>query len=125
MEFHDFRRKLVQSLPVGAVLRNPGGGTSTIVSHTPRNVAYRRGKSRIYVGLRDLYGAYEAFRGGTVDSSDLRAFKPQVFDSKQSGHSCNCTFLFMALKAMGIVERIDGAGRSGSPFRVKIPEGTD
>jgi hypothetical protein len=121
MRYSDFRHKVVEALPVGTVLVNPGGGTSTIVSHTEHNIAYQRGKSKIYVAYRDLYDAYDRFRGGTMDSPTLRGHNPHVFDSKHSGHSCNCTFLFMVLKVIGVVDRIEGAGKRGDPFRVALP----
>mgnify|MGYP000554193001 CR=1 FL=1 len=124
MQYHEFCRKVIETLPVGTVLPNPGGGDSTIVSYTGRKVAYQRGSSRFYVAFEDLYDAYDTFRGETLDSTTLRGFKPGIFDSKQSGHSCNCTFLFMVLKAIGVVNRIEGAGKRGNPFRVAIPKET-
>ena len=122
MRYHEFCRKITETLPVGTMLPNPGGGNSTIVSYTPRKVVYQRGNSRIYVAFEDLYNAYDTFRGETLDSTTLRGLNPGVFDSKQSGHSCNCTFLFMVLKAIGVVNRIEGAGKRGNPFRVTIPK---
>ena len=58
--------------------------------------------------------------GEGLAPSDLVIFKPTVFDSKQSGHSCNCTFLFQILKEMGIVDEIEGEGKRGNPFYVII-----
>ena len=121
MRYCDFCHQIIETLPVGTVLVNPGGGTSTIVSYTERNIAYQRGNSKIYVAFEDLYDAYNASRGGTLDSSTLRGHNPQVFDSRQGGHSCNCTFLFIVLKAIGVVDRIEGAGKKGAPFRVTVP----
>ena len=68
-----------------------------------------------------LYAAYTTFRGKTVSSTDLREYAPQVFDSKRSGHSCNCTLLFMVLKMIGAITTIEGKGVRGNPFRVTIP----
>jgi hypothetical protein len=121
MRYCDFRHKIMETLPVGTVLVNPGGGTSTIVSYTEHNIAYQRGNSKIYVAFEDLYDAYNAFKGGTLDSSTLRGHNPQVFDSKQGGHSCNCTFLFTVLKAIRVVDRTEGTGKRGAPFRVTLP----
>ena len=121
MQHYDFRRKIIETLPVGTALVNPGGGTSTIVSYTERNIAYQRGNPKIYVAFEDLYSAYNACRGGTLDSPTLRGHNPQVFDSRQGGHSCNCTFLFMILKAIEVVDSIEGAGKRGAPFRVTLP----
>ena len=121
MLYRDFCQQVKAALPEKAAPRNPGGGTSTIVSYTDRNIRYRRGRSIISVAFEDLHQAYEAFRGTTLDSTMLRAYKPQVFDSRRGGHSCNCTFLFMVLQAIGIVERITGADRRGHPFQIVIP----
>jgi hypothetical protein len=125
MEYCKFCRRIIEVLPVGTELPNPGGGSSTILSYPRGNIAYRRGNSKFYVAFEDLYDAYDTFRGETLDSTTLRDLNPDVFDSKRGGHSCNCTFLFMALKAIGIVDRIEGAGKRGSPFRVTIPKETD
>jgi hypothetical protein len=107
------------------VLPNPGGGNTVIVSYTDHNIVYQRGNSRICVAFKDLYEAYKMFRGGILDSTKLREYKPWVFDSKRGGHSCNCTFLFMVLRAIGVVDTIAGAGKKGDPFWVKIPENMD
>jgi hypothetical protein len=125
MRYHDFRQRIIDTLPVGTALPNPGGGNSIIVSYTEHNIAYQRRNSKIYVAFKDLYDAYNTFRGGILDSTTLRGHNPQVFDSKRSGHSCNCTFLFMVLKATGVVDRIEGAGKRSDPFWVMIPENTD
>ena len=74
----------------------------------------------MYVPIRDLYATYRAFGGQAVSSADLRHFAPRVFDSKRGGHSCNCTVFFMALRAMRLVDRIEGAGRPGDPFWVDL-----
>ena len=121
MKYWEFYQRLVSSLPVGTVLRNPGRGTSEIVSYTDTQIVYKRGNSRIYVSIMDLYDAYERFRGKTVNSTGLRNYAPQVFDSTMGGHSCNCTFLFMVLRAIGTIARIEGEGKRGSPFRAVIP----
>jgi len=121
MEYLAFYRRLTAALPPGTILQNPGGGTTTIVSYTADDkLAYRRGRSRMYVPIRDLYATYRAFGGQAVSSADLRHFAPRVFDSKRGGHSCNCTVFFMALRAMRLVDRIEGAGRPGDPFWVDL-----
>ena len=121
MEYSEFRTQMMKNLPVGLVLPNPGGGTSEIKKYIKDAVVYQRGDSDIRVSIADLYDAYKAFHGKRVDSTDLRRLAPSVFDSERGGHSCNCTFLFMALQRMGIVDRVQGEGKSGSPFWVSIP----
>ena len=121
MRLSEFRKKVIDAIPAGYVMDNPGGGITTIVAYSESNITYRRGNSKIVVSFGDLHDALLRFRGGVVDSSRLKDYKPNVFGSRQSGHSCNCTFFFMVLKEMGIVESIDGEGKKGSPFRIYIP----
>ncbi len=121
MEYLAFYRRLTAALPPGTVLQNPGGGTTTTLSYTKSdNLAYQRGRTRIYVSISDLYAAYQRFLGREVSSADLRHFAPRVFDSKRSGHSCNCTVFFMALRAMQLVDRVEGGGRVGDPYWVDL-----
>jgi hypothetical protein len=121
MEFNQFDQNFRSILSEGRILQNPGGGDSTIVSYTLTQLIYRRGNSKIYISIADLFKAYKEFSGKTVSSTDLKKYAPKIFDSTKSGHSCNCTLFFMALKAMGVITRIEGAGKSGNPFRVKLP----
>ncbi len=124
MEFDTFVSAIRRDFPVGTAFDNPGGGTSTVTGFTESHISYRRGKSRISVSLRDLYEAYSNFVGQDVTTSNLRAFRPAVFDSsaRPAGHSCNCTFLFGVLEVLGLSGPINGAGVGGSPFSVKIRE---
>jgi hypothetical protein len=110
-------------LPEGTVLNNPGGGTSTVLWVDDGRVCYQRGKSRFYVGLRDLYSAFMHFAGGDVTTRQLKDYSPGVFDSAQRGHNCHCTFLFLALQQMGAVQEIWGHGHAGSPFGATITHG--
>jgi hypothetical protein len=123
MSLDEFAAAIRRAAPEGTVLPNPGGGTTTIVAYTGEKLRYRRGRSTIYVSLRDLYDAYYRFRGKTVTSPELRRAAPTVFDSSAPhyGHSCNCAVFFMLLQQAGIVERIGGSGTVGDPFRVRIP----
>jgi hypothetical protein len=41
MDLDGFVQLLRTSLPVGVVLANPGGGTSTVLSHDAERVCYR------------------------------------------------------------------------------------
>ena len=121
MDYLAFHHRFTSDLPVGTVLRNPGGGVTEIMNYTANGrLVYRRGRSRMYVSLRDLYAAWQQFQGQRVSSVDLRAFAPEVFNSKAGGHSCNCTVLFMALRAVGLIDRIEGAGKRGDPYRVRL-----
>jgi hypothetical protein len=121
VDFDRFAQLLRTSLPEGTVLENPGGGTSTILWCDDERVCYRRGNSRFYVGLRDLHSAYVDFAGGDVTTRQLKDHAPAVFDSARKGHNCHCTFLFLTLRQMGVVEEIWGRGQARSPFGVTLP----
>ena len=120
MDFHEFKQRMHTSSPVETVLKNPGGGTSIILSYSLDGVSYKRGNSTIYVSIRDLFDGYTRVKTGHLSSNDLKIANPSVFDSqaRPAGHSCNCTFLFMALQEMGIVTQIYGRGVRGNPFYV-------
>lgn len=122
MDYEFFQTEVKRVLPRGKVFQNPGGGTSTVISNTEQAVTYRRGSSNINVKFRDLFTAYSAFKGSSVSSVDLRKLAPSVFDSKGGppGHSCNCTFLFLVLKDIGVVKSIRGSGVRGNPYHVEI-----
>ena len=122
MDFITFTKSIKRNMPVGTILKNPGGGTSEVVGYTDEKIAYLRGKSRMYVRYEDLYQAYQKFKGQYVTTSNLRTFRPHVFDSsaRPAGHSCNCTFLFLLLGQLGLASDIQGAGRQGNPFGVRI-----
>ena len=122
MNLQKFTTLTKKTLPVGRVIKNPGGGITTIESYTDSKVRYRRGASMIYVSLADLYAAYSRFRGQSVTSAKLTKFRPSVFSSlaRPAGHSCNCTFLFVLLQRSKLSGPIKGGGVRGNPFTVKI-----
>lgn len=120
MNYQQFIDSTTSRIPVGVIIKNPGGGTSKIISYSDQTVCYERGKSTISVSFDNLYQAYNQFRGKKVSTKDLRDFAPTVFDSKQNGHSCNATFLFSILKLLGKVSEIKGEGKANHPFYVSI-----
>ena len=119
-KYSEFYQHMRPALPKWTVLQNPGGGTSEVLGYTSAQVVYKRGSSKIYVSISDLFRAYQHFRGTRVSGPDLRQYAPSVFDSKRNGHSCNCTFLFMTLYRMGLCSEIRGLGRRGNPFYVHM-----
>jgi hypothetical protein len=121
VQYEQFETKVRESLPQGAVLPNPGGGTSTVLRYTGSSIVYVRGKSSFSVGLQSLYEAFGQFTGESVSTSDLKEYAPRVFDSTHSGHNCNGTFLFMVLKRIGVIDDIRGTGKRGDPFWTTIP----
>lgn len=121
MNYPEFTSQIKSSLPVGAILPNPGGGTSTIVTYGVDSLYYKHGRSHITVSMHDLHHAYLHFSGGRVSSSYLRDFNPSVFDSKAGGHSCNCTMWFMILCVLGVVDYVHGEGKAHHPYWVIIP----
>ncbi len=122
MNFEAFKTKTRNAIPIGTAFRNPGGGTSVVQAVSDTEVSYRRGNSTIHVSLRALFDAYWHFRGGRVFSTDLQRFAPSVFDSnaRPAGHSCNCTFLFLLLQRLGVINQIQGDGVRGHPYFVDI-----
>ena len=87
---------------------------------TAGKLRYTRGKSTIRVAIADLFDAYLRFRGRRVNSADLAEFRPQVFDSSQSGHSCNVTLLYCVLLHLHLADQLEGSGRRGSPYSVRF-----
>ncbi len=126
MTLAEFMSDVKSALPIGTVIDNPGGGTSKIVSYTASNISYVRKKSTIVVAFEDLYETFKRFEGQCVSSSELKAFRPSVFDStaRPAGHSCNCTFLFCVLEKLELSGPITGAGVKSNPFAVKILGGS-
>lgn len=124
MNFNTFETKVKAAFPVGTVLQNPGGGTSTIKSYSYGKISYERGSSSINVSLQDLFDTYDHFAGQQVSSNDLKLYKPSIYDSKASpaGHDCNCTLLFMILCRLPLVIEVQGQGKRESPFSVYIPK---
>jgi len=120
MDYQQFVASIKSSIPIGVKLTNPGGGTSTIISYTDKNIVYQRRNSKITVSFEDLFNAYSKFKGKKVYTTDLRDYAPKVFNSKQNGHSCNTTFLFSILKMLGKVTEIKGEGKANHPFYVSI-----
>lgn len=123
MNLEQFKREIKTRIQVGTILGNPGKGTSVISSLSDTEISYIRGISIIYVSFQDLFDVLKHFSGNRVTSTDLKSYKPSVFDSKarRPGHSCNCTFLFMVLKRLGISSKIGGRGIKGDPYFVEIP----
>lgn len=122
MDYLTFKSKFEVALPIGSVLKNPGGGTSEVLSYGSDHVAYKRGNSRIRASLRDFHASFMRFAGSRVTSSDLKVFRPSVYDSsvRPAGHSCNCTFFFLGLQQMGLSSAIEGEGVRGSPYTVDL-----
>ena len=116
----EFETAIFKSIKAGQVFPNPLRGTSTIVEIDSNRVRYKRGKSIISLSIGDMYKAYSKFAGKDTSSSDIRAFNPALYDSKQGGHSCHCSFLFLVFIAMGLVAGIQGGGARGNPFWVHI-----
>jgi hypothetical protein len=124
MDFSTFTKNVQEIIPPGTILKNPGGGTTLFKSYSSGTLNYKRGKSTFPVSLKNLFETYSHFQGRKVSSSDLRKYKPSVFDSKAgpAGHACNCTVLFMILMQLGVIENIMGQDKRGSPYFVVIPK---
>lgn len=116
----EFEKAVFKYIMAGHVFRNPLRGTSIIVEVDSTRVRYQRGISIISIAIGDMYNAYAKFTGKAVSSSDLRAYNPELFDSKHGGHSCHCSFFFLVLVAMKLAAGIQGGGVRGNPFWVHI-----
>ena len=118
VEAHEFHKRMVANLPPGTILHNLRGGTTTIKDYSAGKVSYVRGRSTIRIAINDLFSAYSRFRGARVRSRDLKLYAPMVFDSsaRPAGHSCNCTFLFMVLRQLGMASAIEGRGTRAVPL---------
>lgn len=123
MTVEEFGERLAAALPPGAVRPNLGKGTTTIKGYKKGRAIYFRANSRFSVAYADLLESYQQFQGQRVSTRDLRAYRPSVFDSQArqpAGHSCHCTFLFLALLELGLAEDLQGNGKPFSPFSVKF-----
>ncbi len=120
MTCEEFKHKTKRKLASGSEMNNPKKGVTTIIKYTDDKLVYQRGKSKIFVSLNDFYSSYVEFLGKQVSSSDLHKYKPAVYDSKSSGHSCNCTVFFMILQRLGLAGDIHGKGVRGDPYWVFI-----
>ncbi|MBF0503206.1 MAG: hypothetical protein HQM09_23995 [Candidatus Riflebacteria bacterium] len=124
MGFDEFRTAIQAKITPQTIFFNPGGGTSQVVAVSDEQIRYRRGISTVTLRIRDIFDAYYFHRGDRMATTDLKEFRPSVYDSKArpSGHSCNCTFLLLLLQELGIVFEICGAGKKRDPFFVRIPK---
>lgn len=122
MDLENFETQIKHIFPIGTIIQNPGRGTTLIKSYSKGKIYYQRGKSTMSVKFSDLHAAYFHFVGRRMATTDLRQFKPFVFDSsaRPAGHSCNCTLLFLLLFGMRLCGDVEGAGRIGNPFYVKV-----
>ena len=116
------RDRLEERVPAGTILDNPGRGNSKIKAYGPEKLSYVRGTSTMYLAYSDIADVYESFKGKKVSSIDLKAFRPQVFDSsaRPAGHSCNCTMVFMLLEKLDLSGSVEGAGVRGNPFSATL-----
>ena len=120
-EGQDIAEVILHSIIVGQKFDNPGRGTSIICKKNNDCITYKRGKSTINLKTADIVAAFKMFTGTICRSVDLQQWRPQIFDSKKSGHSCNCTFLFLLLNYIGIIEGgIQGKGVRGNPYYVHM-----
>ncbi len=92
------------TLKVGMVFDNPGGGTTEIVSISGTSIYYKRKNSKMQLKFSDIDSSYYNFKDGRVTTNMLKGFKPKVFNTRENGHDCNCTVLFLILKNAGLTK---------------------
>jgi hypothetical protein len=122
VDYPSFVARIAEAFPKGTVLKNPGRGTTKIISDPGSVLTFRRANSRFRVHISDLHRAYLTFKGKRVSTANLKAFAPEVFNTKENGHDCNCTTLFLLLNGMGLSTSIMGRGVRGDPFWVTMKE---
>ncbi len=106
---------------VGDIMPNPQRGVSIIVAITPDKIVYRRGKSEINYPFSAMRQTYQAFKGKTVSTGDLRKFLPEIYTSQKSGHSCNAPFFLMVMTACGLTNGpIQGRGHAFYPYYIEL-----
>lgn len=101
------------------VLQNPLRGTSTIKDINSDRVVYQRGNSKLYLSFNDIEDVFYEFRSGIVTTNDLKDFRKEIFSSEHNGHGCHCTFYFMLLREVGLIDEIKDKGVSGSPYYIE------
>jgi hypothetical protein len=119
MTFDEFHGELKSKITLGKVMDNPEKGTSTIIAYTQNgNICYLRGEHCISIPIIEIYNAYQKYSGKRCSSTDLKALNPSVFGAQ--GHGCNCSFLFMVLREMGLCSEIRRVGNGSSSFGVDV-----
>lgn len=122
MTYLEFKELIYKKIVEGKKLSNPGGGTSIIDYVKKDRIKYIRKNSHMYLSIDIIYKKYKENIGKALNTNDLKEQNPEIFDSaaKPAGHSCNCTFLFMVLKELELVDSIKGLGKPGNPFYIEI-----
>jgi len=109
MTFESFTVKILESVKPGMEFANPGGGVSVVLRTNDERIVYQRGHTQISLKLALLFRAYQVFCGTIVTTSMLKRFD-HSFDSaarSPAGHSCNCTFAFIAMRESKLGGEID------------------
>jgi len=115
-----FINTVLTNVKPGMIFENPQRGVSTILSIDENKIVYVRGSSRIPLPISDIRDALNKFQDN-VSTNDLREFRPSVFDSTRSGHSCNTTFLFTLLETLDFTKSgICGKGVRGNPYYIEL-----
>jgi hypothetical protein len=122
MDFSEFVSAFHEQIKVGSIFQNPKKGDSTVISVKNGIVKYNRKKYSFSISIEVLYQSYSSFIGRKMSTNDLKAYKPEIFDTKArpAGHDCNTTFLLCVLVQMNLAKSVDGKGVSGDPFFVII-----
>ncbi|MCT7609839.1 hypothetical protein N5U14_03160 [Aliarcobacter butzleri] len=106
---------------IGKNFINPSRkGTTIIKNNDGSKITYQRKKSNISIEIQQLWDTYQKFLGNIVSSTDLKQYRPDIYDSNKSGHSCNYTTLFLILQDIGIINSINGNGVRGNPFWIQL-----
>lgn len=115
------KTKLIQNLKIGQEFINPKSGVSVINTISSEYIGYIRGNSTIHFPLEYVDKIYSSYKGNKITTKEIREKYPRVFDSKNGGHSCNATFLFMMYEYLDLTKNgIEGRGVSNHPYYVEL-----
>ena len=120
----EFIKKINSQILVGNKYDNLKGNNHTTISENDgESIIYLRGESKIKISILELWNTYDYLikqELKNISSIQLCKYRPDIFDSKQNGHSCNCTFFYIVLKEIGLILKIDGKGVRGNPFYINF-----
>ena len=119
---YNFEARLYDKIYPGLILKN-GKTKSKILDIKNEKIKFEHGgtKNPLFLSISDIFYVYKLLiKLNKVKTSQLRKFKPKVFDSQQGGHTCNCVFAFMILKRLGLINgNIKGKGKKGAPYYIE------
>jgi hypothetical protein len=120
MNIETFFDLISKKIHVGDNFACPGGartgyGYRTIETVNMDKIIYfntgTKSESKIALPIRTFRGVILKFQSSCCYTSQLKQFRPEVFDSnaRPAGHSCNCTFLMSTSDKLGFLASSRGS----------------